>query len=259
MNLLKSISSFWHKYSFGSRQPWALEKIEEGKLEILDYNHEYIKDLRTRFSSVLSPSLSDKEVLKFWVDKYKFDHSDEYVDHGVPSDTVFWHKYSFGSKQPWSIEKKAEDGSLSILDYNYAFLKDIKSRLPEELILSASDKEVIDIWVARYNYDHVDPKLEVIHAGIDASGKIKMQFEWNTNFIRQCRENGIQGETEDDVIGNYLSMLTRDNHYHSDKHEDQSLVNEEAEIEKIVQSMKPETIAALERNIIKHQQTRGNR
>jgi hypothetical protein len=263
MNLLKTISTFWHKYSFGSRQPWVLEKKDEaGKKEILDYNHEYIKDLRSRSASFLPPSLSNEEVLKYWVDKYNFDQSKEYTDNGVPSDAVFWNKYSFGAVQPWSIEKKAEDGSISILDYNHAFVKDIRSRLPEELIRTCSDEEVINIWVTRYNYDNVEPKLEVIHAGIDPQGKIRMQFEWNNSFIRQCRENGIQGDTEDDVIGNYLSMVTQDKHYHPEDHNHQQeseFLSEEVEIAKIVEGMKPETLAALERNIIKHQQTRGNR
>jgi hypothetical protein len=57
-------------------------------------------------------------------------------------------------------------------------------------------------------------------------------------------------------------MVTQDKHYHPEDHNHQQeseFLSEEVEIAKIVEGMKPETLAALERNIIKHQQTRGNR
>lgn len=172
-----------------------------------------------------------------------------------------WHKYLLGAQQPWAIEKHDASGSLMILDYNHAYLKDIRSRLPDEMISSMSNQQVIQLWIDRYNHEHVEPKLEVVHAGIDEHGQIKMKLDWNHMFIKLLKRQGVPGETEEEMVENYLMMVTRD------QREDaiaEDMVDalpggapDEADIDTVLDTMDPAMVRRLEKTIRRRAQSRG--
>jgi hypothetical protein len=175
---------------------------------------------------------------------------------------AIWHKYLFGAQQPWAVERKDDVGSLQILDYNHAYVKDLRSRLPEELVQTANDAEVIQLWVDRYNHERVEPRLEVIHSGIDQEGRIRMKLDWNHTFIRLLQERGIPGETEEEMVENYLSMMTRQSQMDAimgemNDGQPQPPEPSEEDIEGVLNTMDPETLRRLERTIRRRAQTRG--
>lgn len=177
---------------------------------------------------------------------------------------AFWHKYLFGTQQPWAVERKDETGALSIPNYNHAYVRDLRARLPEELTQTATNAEVIQLWIDRYNHERVEPRLEVVHAGVDQDGRIRMKLDWNQTFIRMLQERGIQGESDEEMVETYLSMVTRNNQYEDDglgemaNEQPQSTEPSEDDIEGILNTMDPDTLRKLERSVRRRAQTRGS-
>jgi hypothetical protein len=124
---------------------------------------------------------------------------------------AIWFKYFF-TKTPWAAERKV-DGMLVIDDYNQAYPAYLRTILPQDLTSGLTDDDVIGLWVDRYNREHAEPRLEVVHAGIDSSGKIKMKLDWNNAFIQQLYAQGIEGDTEEEMVEQYLTMVTHQRHY----------------------------------------------
>jgi len=178
--------------------------------------------------------------------------------------TLFWHKY-VGVKEPWAVEVKDSHGQLSIKDCNAAYVRDLRARLPEELTSAATNDEVIKLWTDRYNHEKIEPKLEVVHSGILPDGRIKMQLEWNDAFIRQLQERGIQGETEEKMVENYLAAMTRK--VDADMYDDEEgadrpaapMLPDEHDIERELQNMDPEVVRRLERTIRRRSQLKSPR
>jgi len=107
---------------------------------------------------------------------------------------------------PWAdIEYVGK--KIKVNDYNKLFIDDLKVKLGN-LIDGLSEADIIKLYVERENIELEEPRLDVKHAGISEDGRIKMELDWNTAFIRHLADNGISAETEDEAIQIYLSMLT---------------------------------------------------
>ena len=107
---------------------------------------------------------------------------------------------------PWAdIEYVGK--KVKVNDYNKLFLEDLKIKLGN-LVDGLSETDIIKLYVERENIELEEPRLDVKHAGISEDGRIKMELDWNTAFIRHLADNGISAETEDEAIQLYLSMLT---------------------------------------------------
>jgi len=166
--------------------------------------------------------------------------------------------------EPHVIELKDADGKLRVSSWNHAYVRDLRTRLPPELTASATDTEVVQLWVDRYNHEHEDPKLNVLHAGIESDGRIKMKLDWNDAFIRLLQERGIQGETEEKMIENYLAMMTRkvDAELFDEEEGEAAprpVIPDEHDIERELQDMDPEVVRRLEKAIRRRAQLKTPR
>jgi hypothetical protein len=166
---------------------------------------------------------------------------------------AFWYKFLLGAKQPWADTVLDEAGQLQVRDYNHAFVTDLLTKLPEDSTRMLTSKGVVNLWVARYNHEHTEPKLEVLHSGIEADGRIRMKLDWNDAFIKMLAERGIFGETEEEAVQNYLMQVGRV--VNADEH---ALVEAaptfeptEDEIARELSSMSPTMAAKLERALSK--------
>jgi hypothetical protein len=177
--------------------------------------------------------------------------------------TKFWHK-TFATKTPWAEEVMGADGQLTVLDHNPAYAAQLRGRLPEDIVTtSMTDSEVVKLWVERRNHEMQEPKLEVVHSDITPDGKVKLKLEWNDAFIRLLQNRGFQGESEDDLVQNYLHQVT--------KTADARMFNEETgdmplappaegdDIEAILDNTPPETLKALEKSIRRRAAQRGTK
>lgn len=118
------------------------------------------------------------------------------------------HKYLWGKNTPW-VDIAYVDGKITVRDYNKAFVGQLREK-HGDLTDGKSDAEIVKLFHDRENIEHEEPRLEVLHAGIDEDGIVKMKLDWNQSFIRHLRENGIVGETDEEAIEIYLMMLSRD-------------------------------------------------
>lgn len=98
-------------------------------------------------------------------------------------------------------------GRMKVNAYNKRFVDDLRQKMGD-LTEGLSDDDVIKLFTDRENIELEEPKLDVVHSGIDEDGRIKMQLDWNPAFIRHLADNGIQAETEEEAIQMYLSLLT---------------------------------------------------
>ena len=165
---------------------------------------------------------------------------------------------------PKATEAKAADGTLSITDWNHAYVKDLRSRFPQELTIDKTDAEVVQLFVDRYNHEHVEPKLEVLHSGIDPDGRIKMKLDWNEAFINLLRERGVKGDTDEKMIENYLAMMTRkvDAELFDEDEGDvppPGALPGEREIERELENMDPEVVRRLEKTLRRRAQLKSPR
>lgn len=109
--------------------------------------------------------------------------------------------------EPWA-DLQFSDGKLEVVDYNAAFVKKLRSQFGDLVNDETSDADVVKLYVDRENIDREEPRLEVLHLGIEEDGQLKIKLDWNKAFIDHLRKNGITGETEDEAIKEYLSRLT---------------------------------------------------
>lgn len=132
----------------------------------------------------------------------------------------FWAKL-FGQEKPAPTEKELKkvgsepwadlqfiDGKLKVVDYNPAFVKKLRVQFGDLVTDETSDDNVVKLYVDRENLEREEPRLEVIHMGIEEDGQLKIKLDWNKAFIDHLKKNGITGETEDEAIKEYLSRLT---------------------------------------------------
>ena len=175
----------------------------------------------------------------------------------------FIHKYVF-NKSPWHKERRLDDGKLVIEDFNGAFVASIKAQLSHEIVGLKTDREIVDLWVARYNHDRESPHLEVIHGSINENGHVNIKLEWNDAFIKMLRDGGLQAESEDDLVRLYLASVTSnvDREFANEQtQEAQPKVEEqkvptEVDIDKIISNMQPEVLKMFEKNIRSRAQRR---
>lgn len=121
-----------------------------------------------------------------------------------------WHKFLGGKKTPWA-DIKYVNGRMSVEDYNQAFTDDLRDKFSNIIDETHNDSDVVKLFIDRENIEHEEPKLDVKHSGIMEDGRIKMELDWNTAFIRHLAANGITGETEEEAIRIYLAMLSAEN------------------------------------------------
>jgi hypothetical protein len=141
-----------------------------------------------------------------------------------------WHKYLGGRGTPWA-DVRFVNGKMSVEDHNDAFTENLRSRLGD-LTTDKTDEQVIDLFVGRENIQYEEPYLDVKHSGIDEDGRVKMEMDWNTAFIRHLKENGIEAETEEEAVQKYLSLLTSSYfHEHDESLEKDAELREQLESE----------------------------
>ena len=120
--------------------------------------------------------------------------------------SIIWNKYLGGKKTAWA-DIKYVDGHVDVKGYNNLFVDNLRVKYGD-LSDGLTDEQVINLFCDRENIELEEPRLDVLHSGIDEDGRIKMKLDWNTAFIRHLNENGIQAETEEETIQIYLSLLT---------------------------------------------------
>lgn len=109
--------------------------------------------------------------------------------------------------EPWA-DLQFLNGKLVVVDYNDPFVKNLRATLGDLVDDETSDDVVVQLYVDRENLEREEPRLEILHMGIEEDGQLKIKLDWNKAFIDHLRKNGIVGETEDDAIKAYLSRLT---------------------------------------------------
>lgn len=120
--------------------------------------------------------------------------------------TSLWHKYLGGKKEPWA-DVNLVAGKIKVKSYNKAFVDNLKVKFGD-LTEGLDDDKVVSLFSDRENVELEDPRLDVVHSGIDGDGRIKMELDWNTAFIRHLADNGIEAESEEQAVQMYLSLLT---------------------------------------------------
>lgn len=129
-----------------------------------------------------------------------------------------WNKHLFGKDIPWANIKHQTDGSITISDFNHAFVKSVTEKLPSELIENKFDDEIVELWVNRYNLQFEMPNLTVVHGKISENDNIELKISWNKAFITQLRTLGFNGDSDEDIIHMYLNSMSNQ-HKESDEND----------------------------------------
>lgn len=121
-----------------------------------------------------------------------------------------WHKYLGGQSTAWAdLRLNHTTNEVVVVDWNDAFAATVRDQLGHEVTHDKTNSQVIAMYNDRSVIEHEEPKLDVKHLGITNDGLIKTELDWNQAFIRHLRDNGITGETDEQAIQLYLSLLTK--------------------------------------------------
>jgi hypothetical protein len=123
------------------------------------------------------------------------------------------------------------DGKMSVEDYNKSFADNLKKRFGDQLIDGKTDDQIVELYISRENIQYEEPFLEVKHSGITDDGRIKMEMDWNTAFIKHLAANGIEAETEEEAVQKYLSLLTSNALEHEGVSEEDAELRDQLEAE----------------------------
>lgn len=90
-------------------------------------------------------------------------------------------------------------------------LNDLKSeenrKKEEDRIRREQEHETINSYADTMK-NSPDSWVDVRQIVDQGSGQAKIEMDWNDAFIKECRENGISGTTDEDVVRKYLAILT---------------------------------------------------
>lgn len=111
------------------------------------------------------------------------------------------------SNKPWA-DIEFIDGQMKVNKYNKAFVEMLKQKFGDLIGNDDTDDQIVQLFIDRENLEREEPKLEIIHSGIEADGRLKIQLDWNKSFIEHLKKHGITGDTEEEAIEAYLSRLT---------------------------------------------------
>lgn len=186
-----SIKSFIRNFIWKTNEPWVDVRYAADGLAVVDYNRAFIEDLR-RKSAPLSDGKPDEELLKFFKNPDYFAEQKRIEDERelVPK-----------------IEIAYEDGKPVVKSYNKAFVEE-QRKLLGAVCDGRSDEDVVKLFIDRDALDREEPRLDILHTGIEEDGRIKMKLDWNRSFINHLRKHGITGETEEQAVQAYLEMIT---------------------------------------------------
>lgn len=192
-----SIKSFWYKSIF-KNTPWVDIEFMDGNLVVKDYNKGFIDENR-RKAGMIANDRSDDDIIKFFLNpKFFIEEQEEAAKREAER---------LAALQSPKIELGYQDGKVIVKSYNKAFV-DEQRKIFDELAVGLSDDQVVQLFVNKDSLAKEDPKLEIIHLGIEQDGKVKVELDWNKAFIKHLQENGIIGDDEEEIIKNYLDLLT---------------------------------------------------
>jgi len=121
-----------------------------------------------------------------------------------------WHKYLWGKAKPWAdFQYDAQTSKLVIKNYNEAFVQKLRNDLGT-VAEGKPDEKVVQLYGDRETLEHEEPKLEVLHMGVDENGHVKMKLDWNKAFIDHIAKHGFASESEEESVQAYLASLTID-------------------------------------------------
>lgn len=120
---------------------------------------------------------------------------------------ALWHKFLGGKDKPWA-DIQFENKKLVVKNFNNAFVEQLKTELGD-LTDDKTDAEIVQLFGDRENIEHEEPRLEVLHFGVDEDGRVKMSLDWNTAFIKHLKAHGINAPTEEEAVEIYLMLLQR--------------------------------------------------
>lgn len=52
-----------------------------------------------------------------------------------------------------------------------------------------------------------EPKCEIKYAGIDDAGNIRIELEWNEEFINELRDAGLTGVDDEAIVNQWIASL----------------------------------------------------
>lgn len=164
------------------------------------------------------------------------------------------------NNQPW------HDSSGAKLVYNDAFIKKLRVDYGAP---DLEEERLIALWQARTDYENEEPFLEVVHSGINEDGSLKLKLEWNDAFIRLLRSHGFIDEDENILIQRYLASIAREEalgvtadpleHPPMERQELSTRLPTSDEIGQMLDSMPPEIVRDMEKQLRRRAQQRGKR
>lgn len=196
-----NLKSLWHKQIFSSK-PWVEVTVVDGKPIVTDYNQAFIDEQRRKAGVV---GAVEEELVEFFLNPDFFAAKVREAER-IAAEEAARIAEEEAQKQP-KVELGYEDGKMVVKSYNQAFVEE-QRKLLGDLAEGRSDEQVIQLFLDRDALDKEEPRLDVVHMGIEADGKVKVQLDWNRAFIKHLRDNGITADTEDEAVQKYLTMLT---------------------------------------------------
>lgn len=217
--------AWWHKSGPGKMKPWAIIVDET----VIDYNQAYVAKWRRVYADLGLEHLSDDEFVRVAASptliKKREDELEERrlariaeierarvekerADLEVQEREREATRAAAELAAKPNAEFKYVDGKLTCVSYNQPFITDLRVKLGSLVDENTPDDAIIKKYIEREELEHEEPRLDVLHTGINDDGSLKIKLDWNRAFINLLKAHGITAETEEDAIKEYLSRMT---------------------------------------------------
>lgn len=119
-----------------------------------------------------------------------------------------WYNKFGGKNTPW-VDATFAVGKFVVRGYNQAYVRLAESKVPAFVRKDWDETSLVAQFTLDPNKEYEEePRLDVVHMGLERDGVAKVKLDWNSAFILHLQKNGIEGETEEEAVQLYLQMLT---------------------------------------------------
>jgi hypothetical protein len=92
-------------------------------------------------------------------------------------------------------------------------IDELEARHQQELTL-AEERRVREIEIREEKIrelefvpEPIEPRVEIVSAGIGEDGMTRLQLDWNDEFVQHLKDNGYEGKDDEDIVNQWLNAL----------------------------------------------------
>ena len=183
-----------------------------------------IEKIRNELTSLVESDQFKQKIDKVINEKLESEWADNIKETKLNEILKLERSKKYNSPNPWfeiNPDSSSTDPTNTRYSWNQAFIADLR----EKGIEGRSDEDVIERWKSHDNEiqlklskkkEHEDrmtseePWVQVVGEKIGDDNIMALKLDWNPAFIKNLRKNGFTGNSEEAIVGKWLTTLSNE-------------------------------------------------